>query len=60
MTYGYDLEMLAIALEKVESAARDFVRNHPVEDWLAFRLGLIAGDASTILAEIRTMQGGEP
>lgn len=39
MTFGYDLEVLDVALEKVENAARDMVRNHKVTDWFAFRLG---------------------
>ena len=38
MTYDYDLEVLDVALEKVENAARDMVRNHKVTDWFAFRL----------------------
>ena len=58
MTYGYDLEVLDVALEKVEDAARNMVRNHDVEDWLAFRLGLISGDASSIRKLIVTLKGG--
>ena len=58
MTYGYDLEVLDVALEKVENAARDMVRNHKVEDWFAYRLGLVSGDASSIRDLIRTMKGG--
>ena len=39
MTFGYDIERLVAALENVEHAAHDMVRNHKVTDWFAYRLG---------------------
>lgn len=48
MTFGYDLEVLDVTLEKVENAARDMVRNHKVTDWFAFRLGNIRREVDSL------------
>lgn len=57
MTYGYDLERLVVALETVESVAREIVNNHDLDDWLAFRLGLISGEVNSLKQIIRKMGG---
>lgn len=57
MTYGYDLERLVVALETVESVAREIVNNHDLDDWLVFRLGLISGEVNSLKQIIRKMGG---
>lgn len=57
MTYGYDLERFVVALETVESVAREIVNNHDIDDWLAFRLGLISGEVNSLKQIIRKMGG---
>ena len=49
MTYWYDLELLVVALDTVEGAARDMECNHDVADWLTHRL-------SHIRAEVRSFK----
>lgn len=57
MTYGYDLERLVVALETVESVAREIVNNHDLDDWFVFRLGLISGEVNSLKQIIRKMGG---
>ena len=57
MTYGYDLERLVVALETVESVAREIVNNHDLDDWLVFRLGLISGEVNSLKQIIRKLEG---
>lgn len=45
MTYWYDLELLVVALEQVENAAKELASRHRLEDWLSHRLSHIRAEA---------------
>ena len=56
MTYGYDLEMMVVALEDVEDAAQALYR-HELPDWLAHRLSHIRAEAQSLRVEIEKTKG---
>lgn len=55
MTIGYDLEMMVIALENVEGAAKAFFR-HQLPEWLVLRLAHIRAEAYSLRVEIEKMK----
>lgn len=57
MTYGYDVEMLVVALDNVENAARQLACGHKLEDWFSHRVGHIRGEAKSLKDEIEKHKG---
>ncbi len=61
MTYGYDLEMMVVALNKVEESARElFLHKLPgykLPDRLAHRVAHIRGEAHSLRVEIEKTKG---
>lgn len=58
MTYGYDLELMVVALENVENAAQELFR-HGLPDWLSHRVAHIRGEAHSLRVEIEKAKGQE-
>jgi hypothetical protein len=58
MTYGYDLERMVVALEKVENEAQGLVYGHELEDWLLYRLAHIRAGAHSLRVEIEKTKRG--
>ena len=57
MTYGYDLELMIVALENVENTAQGLVSRHRLDDWLAYRLAHIRAEARSLRVEIEKTKG---
>ena len=57
MTFGYDLELMNVALDNVENAARNLVVTHPLEDWFLYRAAHIRAEAKSLKNEITKMKG---
>ena len=58
MTYEYDLEVLAVALENVEGAVQELFR-HELPDWLSHRLAHIRAEAHSLRVEIEKTKDQE-